>query len=69
MNNFLATVFESGADDTWWDEQHKKIMATLQDGSYTVDIDRYIDKLSAAYLSSYPVLDEFDPIENTTVRS
>lgn len=66
--NFLSSVFASGADDSWWHNEHKKVMATLSDQTHTIDIDNYLDALSAAYKASNYVLSSFTPIENTSVR-
>lgn len=70
INSFLNSVFASGADDSWWHDQHQKVMATLSDQTKTIDIDNYLDAVSAAFYSAATeeVLYEFSPTDGTNVQ-
>lgn len=70
VNSFLNEVFSSGADDSWWYAQHQKVMATLSDQTKTIDIDNYLDDVSAAFYaaSTEEVLCSFTPTDGTTVQ-
>ena len=71
VNGFLETVFETGADDSWWSDAHNKVMATLSDQTHTIDIEDYLSALSAAYQTTLTASDiflEFEPQEGMTVQ-
>ena len=70
INNFLTSVFASGADDSWWHDAHKKVMATLSDQTKTIDIDNYVDAVSAARTADITerILSAFESPDGQTVK-
>ena len=70
INNFLTSVFSSGADDSWWSDAHKKVMATLSDQTHTIDIDDYVAEVKTARTDDLTelVLSGFEPSEGATVK-
>ena len=68
VHDFLSTVFRSGADSTWWNDDTKKVVAILKNGKSTQEIEDYMSSLNSCYNNSQYILSGFEPIEGTTLE-